>query len=128
MDVTKVLAKLKDEAQGLASDPQKLLGFLDKVSKKSSSNSTGPMKDLKSDLERAGSMLRDYATGRYRKVPWTSILSLIGGLIYFLNPFDFVPDFIPLKGLVDDATILIYVLHSIKGDLDQYQEWRDLQD
>ena len=34
---------------------------------------------------------------------------IIGALIYFINPFDLVPDFIPFVGFVDDMTIIALV-------------------
>ena len=79
---------------------------------------------FKEDLDLALAMLGDYIKGRYRRVPWQTLLLLVGSLIYFLNPLDFIPDFIPLKGLLDDATVLMTVLKSMSGDLKDYKEWR----
>lgn len=125
MNVSIVLEKLKNDAQELLKRPAKLQSFIDKVIAKSQKSSSNSLKSIKEDLQRSTAMLKDYATGNYRQVPWSSIVSLLAGLIYFLNPLDLIPDFIPLKGLVDDATVMLYVLHAIKGDLDQYQTWQE---
>ena len=40
-------------------------------------------------------MLKDFVTGNYREIPIRTILAITGTLLYILNPFDFIPDFIP---------------------------------
>jgi len=47
-------------------------------------------------------MLTDYRKGIYSKVPWFTIATIAFGFLYILNPFDIVPDFIPLIGYIDD--------------------------
>ena len=43
---------------------------------------------------------------------------IIGALGYLITPLDLVPDAIPLAGLGDDLTVLIYVLQKIWGNID----------
>lgn len=43
---------------------------------------------------------------------------IIGALGYLIAPLDLVPDAIPLAGLGDDLTVLIYVLQKIWGNID----------
>lgn len=124
MNVKSILDKLMANASSTLDKPQKTLNLLDKVREKYSAVSLPKLTDLKSEMEVAMAMVKDYAKGTYRKVPWQSMLSIVGAFIYFLNPFDLVPDFIPLKGFLDDATVLVYVLHSLKEDLEQYEEWK----
>jgi uncharacterized membrane protein YkvA (DUF1232 family) len=45
-------------------------------------------------------------------------------LLYVFNPFDLVPDFLPLLGEVDDAAIISACLLVIEGDLNKYRTWR----
>lgn len=42
---------------------------------------------------------------------------IIGALGYLISPLDIVPDAIPIAGLGDDLTVLIYVLHKIWGNV-----------
>ena len=33
-------------------------------------------------------------------------LALLGALAYFIDPFDFIPDVLPIIGLTDDAAVI----------------------
>ncbi len=65
-------------------------------------------------------MLKAYFSGNYKKLPWTTIVSAVAALLYFINPFDAIPDFILGFGMIDDATVIAFCLRSIKQDLDQF--------
>lgn len=41
-----------------------------------------------------------------KKTPKISKFLLAGAFIYLLIPFDFVPDFIPFAGLIDEAILI----------------------
>ncbi|MCE9624744.1 MAG: DUF1232 domain-containing protein [Deltaproteobacteria bacterium] len=68
-------------------------------------------------------LLQAYVTGRYRDVPWKTLLASIGAVLYFLNPFDLIPDFIYGFGYIDDALVVGMVLGSIRKDLDRFNDW-----
>ncbi len=42
---------------------------------------------------------------------------IVGALGYLVSPLDVVPDAIPIVGLGDDLTVLIYVLNKVWGDV-----------
>src|SRR4029077_12096648 len=44
--------------------------------------------------------------------PANSILMIVAAVIYFVSPFDLIPDSIPVLGLVDDASVLTFVAGS----------------
>lgn len=44
---------------------------------------------------------------------------IIGALGYLISPLDLVPDAIPIAGLGDDLSILIFVLNKVWGDVDE---------
>ena len=69
-------------------------------------------------------MVSDYWHGKYKAVPWYSISMAIAALLYFLNPFDLIPDFIPIVGYVDDATILALCSLAIMEDLRAYCKFK----
>ena len=84
----------------------------------------GPLGRLVEDGRLLLSLVRDARHGRYRAVPvWT--LSAAGfALLYVLNPFDLIPDALPLVGLLDDAAVISACLSLVEQDLRDYQAWR----
>lgn len=42
---------------------------------------------------------------------------IIGALGYLISPLDVVPDAIPIVGLGDDLSVLVYVLQKVWGDV-----------
>jgi uncharacterized membrane protein YkvA (DUF1232 family) len=57
-------------------------------------------------------------------VPWFTIATIAFGFLYILNPFDIVPDFIPLIGYIDDLAVFSFGLRFIETDLHNYLDWK----
>ena len=83
--------------------------------------------DTFADLILLASLLRDWLTGRYRTVPWGTLLTITGALVYFLMPLDAIPDPIVALGLMDDVAVISRTLKLTRTDLDRYQQWRNEQ-
>ena len=62
-------------------------------------------------------MLGDVFTSKYKKVP-------VGTLLYVLSPIDFIPDFIPVVGYLDDAAMLAVCLNFTRFDVEEYKKSR----
>jgi uncharacterized membrane protein YkvA (DUF1232 family) len=73
-------------------------------------------------------MLLDWTTGRYRQVPWATLLTITGALVYFLMPLDAIPDPIIGLGLLDDMGVLAKAWQFSRQDIERYQRWRDRQE
>jgi uncharacterized membrane protein YkvA (DUF1232 family) len=69
-------------------------------------------------------MIKDYRKGVYTKIPWFTIAAITTALLYVFMPFDLIPDFIPGLGLVDDLTVLSFVIGWIETDLNNYLNWK----
>jgi uncharacterized membrane protein YkvA (DUF1232 family) len=69
-------------------------------------------------------LVRDYAAGRYRAVPWWAIAAATFTLLYVFNPFDVVPEFIPVVGTIDDATVVAALVAMISHELKKYGIWK----
>jgi uncharacterized membrane protein YkvA (DUF1232 family) len=70
-----------------------------------------------------GRLLRAYAQGEYRTIPWKSLLLIVAAILYFINPIDVIPDLMPIIGLSDDFAILFMVYKAIGEDIDKFLEW-----
>ncbi|NRA66394.1 MAG: DUF1232 domain-containing protein [Pseudobacteriovorax sp.] len=127
MNIPDILSKLKEPAQKILNNKDSTLSFLQKIQQKMSQTESPKIDEIKKDTKNGISMIRAYVKGDYRNVPWQSILFVTMALVYFLNPLDVIPDFIPLKGFIDDATVLVFVLNAVKGDLDAFMSWKQSQ-
>jgi len=78
-------------------------------------------------LKLLGKMLLDWASGRYRQVPWGTLLTITGALVYFLMPLDAIPDPIIGLGLLDDMAVLAKAWQFSRQDIERYQQWREGQ-
>ena len=70
-----------------------------------------------------GRLVRAYALGEYKDIPWKTILLIVAAIIYFVNPLDLVPDIIPLTGLTDDFAVLLWVYNSVSNEIDKFLSW-----
>ena len=83
----------------------------------------GRLSEVWEDLMALLRLIGSWVNGSYREVPWESIIWAIAAVIYLLNPFDLIPDFIPVVGFLDDAAVIAWVIKLIKGDLDDFKAW-----
>ena len=112
------------EAEKLVKNPEDLAKTIDAARQKLDVKS-GARKEIKGELFRLFRMIKAYGQGDYRKLPWKTLITGVGAILYFLNPLDLVPDFLFGIGLVDDATVLAFCLGALKGDLDAFGRWEE---
>ena len=79
---------------------------------------------IKDDINSLLQMVGAWVSGEYKDVPWKTIVFVIAGGVYFVNPFDLIPDFIPVIGYIDDVTVVGFVINSITEDLSKFREFR----
>lgn len=82
---------------------------------------------LKDDLRLLQALCLAYWRGEYRAVSTKTMLSVVAGLMYFLSPFDAVPDWIPGIGMLDDIAVLAWVMKSLESELNAFRAWRARQ-
>ena len=85
---------------------------------------SGPLQRLLEDGRLLLELVRDARQGRYRAVPTWALSAAGFALLYVLNPFDLVPDALPLLGLLDDAAVVSACLSLVEQDLRDYQAWK----
>jgi uncharacterized membrane protein YkvA (DUF1232 family) len=74
----------------------------------------------------AEDLLAAYFCAFDRTTPLRVRAALLGALAYFILPFDFIPDFMPLLGYTDDAAVLLTALRLVSGHVrpDHYEAAR----
>lgn len=68
-------------------------------------------------------LARAWAVGDYRRVPWKALVLVVAALLYFINPLDLIPDYLPVVGYVDDAAVVAFVLRSIQDEVRKFEKW-----
>ena len=87
----------------------------------------GPLKRFINDGKLLIAMVKDYWRKIYRQTPYGTIGAIVFTLIYVLNPFDLVPDMLPLIGQVDDVAVMGACLILVEQDLHKYKDWKQNQ-
>ena len=114
---------IKDGAQNVTQkDIQKVISRSEEIQRKFSAR--GPLARFVEDGKLLLSIVKDYWAGAYRQVPYGVIASSVFTLIYVLNPFDMVPDVLPLIGQLDDVAVLGACLLMVEHDLHTYKDWK----
>lgn len=65
----------------------------------------------------AEDLLAAYYCAFDRKTPRHVQAALLGALAYFILPFDFAPDMLPLLGFTDDAAVLAAAIRTLSGHI-----------
>lgn len=107
-------------ANGILKNSKDVNELVDTASKEINSGKK-KIKSIKNELTLLISMLKSWAIGDYKEVPWTTLALCTGALIYFVNPLDAVPDLVPGFGLLDDATVIGFVVASIQKDIHNFK-------
>jgi len=91
---------------------------------KTSKLDSGRFKKFINQIKLTLSLIRDFKERRYTDVPWRSMAMIAASILYFVNPFDMVPDILPIFGFTDDALLFASVFKSIQIDLEKYCKWK----
>lgn len=70
------------------------------------------------------SLIKSYIKKEYTDIPIGSIIAIISALVYFVSPIDFIPDFIPGIGHIDDAAVIAICLKLVETDVEEFTNWR----
>ena len=117
---------IKDGAQNVTpKDVEKVISRSEEIQRKFSAK--GPLARFVEDGKLLIAIVKDYWAGAYRQIPYGSIASIVFTLIYVFNPFDMMPDMLPIIGQLDDVAVLGACLLLVEHDLHNYKDWKSGQ-
>jgi len=120
---SKAFAEARTKAEKYAKDPKKMGTLFEEAAEKVRNANKGPFGETWAYLQAMIRLIRAYANGSYRDIPWASLVLIVLAVIYFVSPVDLIPDIIPVIGLLDDALVVGLALKQVKADLDDFMEW-----
>ena len=75
------------------------------------------LKRFAATLPFAEDMLAAYYCAFDRQTPRHVQAALLGALAYFILPFDFIPDMLPVLGFTDDAAVLAAAIRTVASHI-----------
>ena len=111
----------------LLKNPRLLKQMLTKAVSKLGQAEGGPLSEVKEQLQRLIALLKAYVAGDYREVSTQTMVTVAAAIVYFVVPFDGIPDFLFGWGLVDDAAVISYVVAQLSSELEAFDAWQEAQ-
>ena len=104
-----------------------LLNLIREALQKSGGISGEKMQAFREQIGLLSRMLKSYASGQYRDLPWKTLIRMIAVLVYFVSPIDFIPDLLPIVGITDDIALVVWLVSAIRDDIDKFRQWEHNQ-
>lgn len=111
------------DAKAYIDDPRRLRKLFEDAVEKINHIPRGPFGETWPYLMAMIRLIRAFHRGEYRDIAPRNLLVVVAGLLYFVSPFDVIPDWVPVFGHIDDAFVMSLALKSIQTDLDAFMAW-----
>lgn len=115
--------KASSDAQTYIDEPRRLRQLFEDAVEKINHIPRGPFADTWPYLMAMIRLIRAFHRGEYRDITPRNLLVVVATLIYFVSPFDVIPDWVPVFGHIDDAFVVSLALKSVQADLDTFMAW-----
>ena len=122
--IRQTLSEYGEKARKIINDPSLIEDTLNKAWNKAKSLDPA-LESLMTAISSFAELVKAYITGEYRDVELKTIILMLAGLLYFLNPFDLIPDFLPFLGFADDAALMLFLLTKVKSEIRKYNNWKN---
>ncbi len=119
------LEAAESRAKRIINNPGKTRVLADRAERKAKRSRT-KLGDIWTKLTGFIRMTRAWSNGEYKNVSLKTMILVVASVLYFLNPFDIIPDFIPFLGYLDDVTIISFVGVAITKDIEKFIDWEEL--
>jgi uncharacterized membrane protein YkvA (DUF1232 family) len=115
--------KYNIEAKDYLDNQQKTQSLLNKAIKLANDKKEN-LGEIWEKLQLFFELVKYYSKGEYKNISPSTILTIVGTLLYFVSPIDLVPDFIIGLGILDDAALIGYTVKKISTELDAFTKWK----
>jgi len=115
--------KATSKAASYANDPKRLRKLFLEAIEKINHIPRGPFAETWPYLMAMIRLIRAYHQGEYRDISSQNLRIIVAAIIYFVSPFDVIPDWVPVLGHIDDAIVVRLALKSVGADLDTFMAW-----
>lgn len=124
IDFEEIFKNLDGMANAIYTDKDRLRKLLIAAKKKAEGNKQ--LSELWQDLKLLLELIKDWMKGEYKELAKSTVLLIIGSLIYLVSPIDLIPDFL-IGGFIDDIAVLGYVIKKISDELNAYKIWKNVK-
>jgi len=114
-----------DRAAKLAGKPGRIISLLAQLTAKiyrTKGNSIN-LRTIREQFNIIGRMIKAHVSGAYKIRSMRILIILLAAIIYFINPFDLIPDLIFGIGLADDLAVLTWVYRAAAEEIDSFINW-----
>jgi uncharacterized membrane protein YkvA (DUF1232 family) len=111
------------DAKACLNDSASLEVLFDEAAKKAATVPRDAFRQSWPYLQTMLRLVRAYHRREYDRVPDNSLLWIIAALSYLIDPFDLIPDAMPVLGFIDDATVVEFVADKTRQTLDDFMVW-----
>lgn len=119
--------KAKGLVQATINSPKKLLSLANSAQSKVNGRVKRSITPLTEPIQDSYRLIRAYADGSYRQVSLENFGLIVAAIIYFVMPFDAVPDIIAGLGFTDDAAVLAWTFNKVREELARFTQWESKQ-
>jgi uncharacterized membrane protein YkvA (DUF1232 family) len=117
----KTLEEAREKAAEYIESKEKMVQLLSEADQKAALNYESLL-GLWESLQILVRMVRSWLRGKYSP-PMLTVLSAVAALIYFVDPFDLIPDGVPVLGYLDDAAVIAAVVRLNLTEISRFRNW-----
>ena len=117
----KTLEQAKEKAEEFIHSKDKVVELLSQSIPKAKRNYEFLLEPWES-LQILLRMVRAWLGGRYSP-PIVTVLGGIAALVYFVDPFDMIPDTVPVLGYLDDTAVIAAVVRMNLTAVSRFRNW-----
>ena len=120
---SEAFARALSEAKLCLAGSGGLRSVFEQAARKAASLPRQPFNENWADVQTMLRLVRAYERGEYQQVRNDTLIWIVAGLNYLVDPFDLIPDKTPFLGFVDDATVIEFVADKARQALDDFMTW-----